>query len=252
MQSLSPGLMRNIKLVIEYDGTSYNGWQSQRDVPTIQDTLETCLAQILNHEVRVNGSGRTDSGVHALGQVANVRTSSRIALSQLLRGANSLLPPDILIRDLEEVGEDFHARFSARSRIYEYHILNAPLPSVFDRNYSWWIRENLDVPLMQNGALHLVGRHDFSSFQGADHEKTSPVREVMKAEFRQEGEELIFCIQANAFLRHMVRNVVGTLVALGRKQACEKDFVEIIRARNRMHAGITAPARGLFLRAVLY
>jgi tRNA pseudouridine38-40 synthase len=244
--------MRNIKLVIEYDGTNYNGWQSQRDVPTIQDTLETCLAQILNHEIRITGSGRTDSGVHALGQVANVKTSSRIALPQLQRGANSLLPPDILIRDIEEVGDDFHARFSTVSRIYEYHIWNAPLPSVFARSYSWWIREELDVPLMQNAALHLVGQHDFSSFQGADHEKNSPVREVMEAVFRQEGGELVFCIQANAFLRHMVRNVVGTLVAVGDQRISEKGFVEIIRACDRRRAGITAPARGLFLKAVHY
>jgi tRNA pseudouridine38-40 synthase len=244
--------MRNLKLVIEYDGTSYNGWQSQRDVPTIQDTLETCLAQILNHDVRINGSGRTDSGVHALGQVANLETSSCIALPQLLRGANSLLPPDILIRDVEEVSVDFHARFSATSRLYEYRIWNALLPSVFNRNFSWWVRDDLDVSLMQGAALHLLGRKDFSSFQGADHEKTSPVKEVMMAVFRQEGAELVFRIQANAFLRHMVRNIVGTLVSLGKKKISEKEFVEIIRACDRRRAGITAPARGLFLMEVHY
>jgi len=244
--------MRNLKLIIEYDGTSYNGWQSQRDVPTIQDTLETCLAQIVNHKLPINGSGRTDSGVHALGQVANFRTSSSIALAQLLRGANSLLPGDILIRHIEEVGDDFHARFSAKSRIYEYHIWNAPLPTVFKRNYSWWIREELDVPLMQNAALHLLGRHDFSSFRGADHEKIAPVKEVMHATVRREGAELIFCIRANAFLRHMVRNIVGTLIAIGRKKLSEKDFVAILRARDRSYAGVTAPARGLFLKAVYY
>ena len=244
--------MRNVKLVIEYDGTGYNGWQSQRDVPTIQDTLETCLAKILNHKVRINGSGRTDSGVHALGQVANLKTYSPLALSQLLRGANSLLSPDILIRDIEEVGDDFHARFSAKRRIYEYHLWNAPLLSVFNRNYCWWIRDDLEVPLMRDAALHLLGQHDFSSFQGADHEKHSPVREVMKAEFRQEGGELVFCIQANAFLRHMVRNIIGTLIDIGKKKISEKDFVEILRARDRRHAGITAPAKGLFLKEVHY
>jgi tRNA pseudouridine38-40 synthase len=244
--------MRNIKLVIEYDGTGYNGWQSQRDVPTIQDTLEACLAQILNHKVRISGSGRTDSGVHALGQVANLKTDSPIALSQLLRGANSLLPPDILIRDIEEVGDDFHARFSAKSRIYEYHIWNAPLLSVFDRNYFWWIREDLNVPLMEKAALHLLGRHDFSSFQGADHEKSSTIREVIKAGFRQEGGELVFCIQANAFLRHMVRNIVGTLVDIGKKKISEKDFVAILHSRDRRKAGITAPAKGLFLKKIHY
>jgi len=244
--------MRNLKLVIEYDGTRYNGWQRQSNVPTIQDRLETCLAQILNHKALVSGSGRTDSGVHALGQVASVKTSSDIALSQLLRGANSLLPPDIAIRHIEEVGDDFHARYSAKSRAYEYHIWNSPLPSVFHRNYSWWIREDLDVPLMQSTALQLLGQHDFSSFQGADREKISPVRTVLHAEFWREGEELVFCIQANGFLRHMVRNIIGTLAVTGRRKLSEAGFVEILRACDRRYAGITAPARGLFLKAVYY
>jgi len=244
--------MRNLKLVIEYDGTKYSGWQSQKNGPTIQDALETSLSNILNLKVRLIGSGRTDSGVHALGQVASFKTDSNLALSSLLRGTNSLLPPDILIKRIEEVDGDFHARFSAKRRIYEYHIWSGPLPSVFHRNYSWWIRKNLEIELMQNSALHLIGRHDFSSFRGANHKEVSPEREIMKVGFRQEGSELVFSIQANAFLRHMVRNIVGTLVEVGRKKISPDVFVNILAARDRRQAGITAPARGLFLKSVCY
>ena len=244
--------MRNVKLIIEYDGTNYAGWQSQKNAPTIQDTLEASLSNILNFKVRLIGSGRTDSGVHALGQVANFKTDSNLALSSLLRGTNSLLPPDILIKRIEEGDSDFHARFSAKRRTYEYRVWNGSMLSVFHRNYSWWIRKNLEIELMQNSALHLIGRHDFSSFRGANHEEVSPEREVMKVGFRQEGSELVFFIQANAFLRHMVRNIVGTLVEVGKKRISPDVFVNILAARDRRQAGITAPARGLFLKSVCY
>jgi len=209
--------MRNFKLVIEYDGTHYQGWQSQKNGLTIQDVLEKALSQILNQKIRVNGSGRTDSGVHALGQVANFKTESVLDTHALLKGTNSLLPSDILIKSIEEAPEDFHARFSAKSRIYEYRIWNASQPSVFFRRYSWWVQSPLDIEVMRRAALCLIGRRDFSSFQGADHEKVSPEREVKEVAFRHEGPEVIFFIQANAFLRHMVRNIIGTLVD-GRKR----------------------------------
>ena len=163
-----------------------------------------------------------------------------------------MLPGDILVKRIEEVSKDFHSRFSAKSRIYEYRIWNAPQPSVFERRYSWWIRDKLEVGVMEKAVGHLIGRHDFSSFQGADHEKISPEREVLEAGFRQEGPRLIFLIQANAFLRHMVRNIVGTLVEAGKGKISEEKFVEIFKARDRTKAGITAPAHGLFLREVRY
>ncbi|MCD6353443.1 MAG: tRNA pseudouridine(38-40) synthase TruA [Proteobacteria bacterium] len=244
--------MHNLKFAVEYDGTNYSGWQSQKNAPTIQDALEICLSRILNHKVRLIGSGRTDSGVHALGQVANFKTDSSISLSSLLRGANSLLPKDILIKKIERVDDRFHARFSAKSRLYEYHIWNTSQPSVFHRNYSWWIRERLDVKQMEICAHHLIGRHDFSSFQGADHEKVFPEREVVMVEFRQKELELIFLIQANAFLRHMVRNIIGTLVEAGREKISPDNFAKIFSARDRSKAGITAPAQGLFLKKVYY
>jgi tRNA pseudouridine38-40 synthase len=244
--------MRNLKLIIEYDGTHYQGWQSQKNGLTTQDVLEEALSQILNQKIRVNGSGRTDSGVHALGQVANVKTESALDTNALLKGANSLLPPDILIKHIEEVPENFHARFSATSRIYEYRIWNTSQPSVFSRSYSWWVQTPLDVEVMRKAAFCLIGWHDFSSFQGADHEKVSPEREVMEVGFRHEGPEVIFFIQANAFLRHMVRNIMGTLVAVGKGKMSHQEFVEIVEARDRAKAGKTAPAQGLFLKEVCY
>lgn len=244
--------MRNLKLVIEYDGTDYCGWQSQKNGPTIQDAVEEALSQIMSQRIRIVGSGRTDSGVHALGQVAHLRTCSQIAPSSLLRGANSLLPPDIRLRKVEEVAESFHARYGAASRVYEYRIWNASEPSVFLRHYSWWVREPLDVEAMARCARTLVGRHDFSSFQGADEKEVSPLREVMEARFGKEGEEVRFFIQANSFVRHMVRNIVGTLVEVGKGKLLPEAFAAVFSARDRTKAGIAAPARGLFLVRVCY
>ncbi|MBN2468234.1 MAG: tRNA pseudouridine(38-40) synthase TruA [Deltaproteobacteria bacterium] len=244
--------MRNLKLTIEYDGTNYSGWQSQTNAPTIQDTLESAFARILSHRVGLIGAGRTDSGVHALGQVANFKTASSLELSSLLRGANSLLPNDIMIRKIEEVDAIFHARFSAKSRIYEYHIWDNPLPSVFHRNYTWWIRDGLDASLMGKAVLHLLGHHDFSSFQGADKEEVFSEREVMTAAFERRGPKLVFSIEANAFLRHMVRNIIGTLIEVGKGKISPKNFFEIFAARDRRKAGITAPGCGLFLKHVRY
>ncbi|HJX30875.1 MAG TPA: tRNA pseudouridine(38-40) synthase TruA [Thermodesulfobacteriota bacterium] len=244
--------MRNLKLIIEYDGTHYQGWQSQKNGLTIQDVLEKALSQILNQKIRLNGSGRTDSGVHALGQVASFKTESALDTNALLKGANSLLPSDILIKHIEEVPENFHARFSAKSRIYEYRIWNASQPSVFFRSYSWWVQTPLDVEKMHKTAVYLIGWRDFSSFQGADHEKVSPEREVLDVFFRHEGPEVIFFIQATAFLRHMVRTIMGTLVAVGKSKMSHEEFVEIVEARDRAKAGKTAPAQGLFLKEVCY
>ncbi len=244
--------MRTIKLTIEYDGTNYCGWQSQKNDPTIQDTIEAALSRILNHPVGVIGSGRTDSGVHALGQVAHVRTHSGISLSSLQRGANSLLPPDIFIKDAEGVNKEFHARFSAKSRRYEYCIWNSPQPSVFRRKYVWWIRERLEVERMAEAAQFLLGQHDFSSFQGTDDAKVSPERLVMDCGFRKEDAEVIFYIHADGFLRHMVRNIIGTLVDVGKNKIAPADFSRILQARDRSQAGITAPPQGLFLTRVYY
>jgi tRNA pseudouridine38-40 synthase len=162
------------------------------------------------------------------------------------------LPADIVVRSIEPVEEAFHARFSARSRRYEYYIWNAPLANLFRRQYVWWVRNRLDVVLMEEAGTVLLGRHDFSSFQGSDHEKVFPEREVLEIGFRTAGPEIVFFIHANGFLRHMVRNIVGTLVDVGKGKRTKDDVIGILEARDRAEAGITAPAQGLFLTEVLY
>lgn len=243
---------RTLKILVEYDGTDYYGWQSQRGGGTIQDTLEAAFSRILNHPVRIVGSGRTDSGVHALGQVAHFETTSIIELCALQRGVNSLLPADILIKSVDAVDKNFHARFSARSRRYEYHLWNASLPSVFRRRFTWWIRNALDLEAMHAAAHLLEGAHDFSSFQAAGDHEGSAERNVLATGLWKDGPTVIFFIHANAFLRHMVRNIVGTLVEVGEKKITSDDFAAIFDARDRTKAGMTAPPQGLFLTNVYY
>ncbi|MCX8012463.1 MAG: tRNA pseudouridine synthase A, partial [Desulfobacterota bacterium] len=173
-------------------------------------------------------------------------------LTGLLKGANSLLPPDILIKQIDEVPENFHARFSAASRIYEYRIWNASQPSVFHRHYYWWIKKPLNLKSMKDAIAYLIGEHDFSSFRGSDHKNINSIREVKSATLQQKWPKLIFSIRANAFLRHMVRNIVGTLVEVGKGKISPKEFQEILNSCDRTRAGKTAPAHGLFLKEVCY
>ncbi|RLB05929.1 MAG: tRNA pseudouridine(38-40) synthase TruA [Deltaproteobacteria bacterium] len=245
--------MRNVKLTIEYDGTAYHGWQIQPGLRTIQGVMKEKIAQITQEEVNLIGAGRTDAGVHALGQVANFRTSSKINPFSLQRGLNSLLPPDIVIRDVQEAEEGFHARFSARSKVYEYHILNQPYPSAIWRNFAWFVPFELDLSSMRRCAEILIGTHDFSSFRAAGDESRHSIREVLRLEIERRGDSLIVvAIEANAFLREMVRSIVGTLVDVGRGKTSPTEFEEIFRARDRRLAGMTAPAHGLFLKEVKY
>ncbi|MDI6753204.1 MAG: tRNA pseudouridine(38-40) synthase TruA [Thermodesulfobacteriota bacterium] len=245
--------MRNIKLLIEYDGTNYHGWQVQPNALTIQEVIEKKIEIMTKQRVRLIASGRTDAGVHALGQVANFKTSSSIPPDGFLRGLKSLLPSDIIIKSVEEADEYFHAQFGAKRKTYLYVILNQELPSAILRNYSWHIPVPLDVSAMQDAARNLLGRQDFSSFQAADPDPTEPVREVFKAEwFVKKQVFLHFTIEANGFLKHMVRNIVGTLVNVGRGKITGEDFQKIQKALDRRQAGITAPPQGLFLLEVKY
>lgn len=245
--------MRNIKLTIEYDGTAYHGWQIQPGLRTIQGEIKEQIAQITQQEVNLIGAGRTDAGVHALAQVANFQTESAIDLSALQRGLNSLLPPDIVITAEEEMEEGFHARFSARSKIYEYHILSQPYPSAIRRNYAWFIHHKLDLPSMKKCGKLLIGSHDFSSFRASGDESRHSIREVIQLEIeRRENNLIVIVIEANAFLREMVRSIVGTLVDVGRGKTSFAEFKEIFGAQDRRRAGMTAPAHGLFLVEVKY
>lgn len=244
--------MRNLKLTIEYDGTGYHGWQVQADVRTIQGIIEGKLSQITGEQVRLIASSRTDTGVHALGQVANFKTHSSLDAQSFLKALNSLLPEDIHIKDVDEVDEAFHARFSAKGKIYEYRILNGGIPSPFHRHFSWFVPGRLDLVRMRKAAMKLVGRHDYSSFCSAGSMHTTAMRDIYEVTVRRRGGLVVIRIEANAFLRQMVRNIVGTLVEVGRGRMTPSQFGDILEARDRRLAGIAAPAQGLFLVRVNY
>jgi tRNA pseudouridine38-40 synthase len=244
---------KNIKLTLAYDGTRYHGWQLQRNSVTLQGIIEDKIRIMVGEPVRIIASGRTDARVHALNQVCNFITRSRLGPETLKRGLNSLLPEDIFVRDADSVSLEFHARYSAKSKTYEYRILNRREPDLFRRNYLWHIPTSLDREEMERCLSLLVGRHDFSSFRSSGSGNIDPLRTVMRSELRgPEDGVLRLTIEADGFLRHMVRNVVGTVaeVGLGRKDFAE--FKEIFRSKDRRLAGIKAPPQGLFLMDVRY
>jgi tRNA pseudouridine38-40 synthase len=245
--------MRNIKLLIEYDGTHYHGWQVQPNALTLQEVIQKKIEMMTRHPVHLNASGRTDAGVHALGQVASFTTSTKIPVPAFRHGLNSLLPPDIIIKSAEEVDENFHPQFRAKRKTYRYVILNRELPSAIYRNYSWHLPKPLDIAAMQEASQNLIGRQNFSSFQATDSEPTNPVREIFKAEWSMKKEVfLCFTIEADGFLKHMVRNIVGTLAEVGRGKISSDEFYKILLAKDRRRAGMTAPPQGLFLLEVQY
>ncbi len=245
--------MRTIKLTIEYDGTNYQGWQVQPRGQTIQGVLEKTIKKITKEEVRLVGSGRTDAGVHAFGQVAHFKTNSKMALHSMERALNSLLPQDIVIRKVEEVNENFHARKSCKSKVYEYRILNRTRRSAFHYPYAWHIPQRLDLKEMKEATRYLMGEHDFSSFRSVGTPTQTATRKVIRAEWKRGREGLIrFEIEATGFLKQMVRAIVGTLVEVGRGKIRPQEFRKILESKSRSIAGPTAPAKGLFLKEVKY
>ncbi len=247
------GTKRNYKLVLEYDGSNYHGWQRQKGVLTIQEVVETRLAIMTQAPVRLIGAGRTDAGVHARGQVANFVSETKIPLARLVRGLNSLLPEDIVALELTPVPLEFHSRFLARSKVYEYRIHNGPVAPALGRQYDWHISEPLRWGSMETSLKSLEGRHDFASFQTTGGNIRNTVREIFSTGVGPVSQHLwAISIEANGFLRHMVRNIVGTLVEVGRGKLTEEGFSAVVAARDRKQAGMTAPARGLFLLEVLY
>lgn len=244
---------RNFKLVLEYDGSHYHGWQRQKGLLTVQEVVESRLAIMLNRKVSVRASGRTDAGVHALGQVINFYAETRLKPEDFLKGLNSLLPEDIVVISAEEVDHSFHARFSAIKKTYLYRIWNSPLPSALMRRYSWHVPYELDLDAMREGISHLIGLHDFAAFMASGSSVKSTVRNLYKGGVEKRGnEELIFFFEANGFLRHMVRIMVGTLVEVGRGKKRPGDIPEILESKDRNRAGATAPAHGLYLARVVY
>jgi tRNA pseudouridine38-40 synthase len=244
---------RKIKLTLSYDGSNYHGWQRQKNGLTIQEILEQKIGMMSGESITVIGSGRTDAGVHAQGQVCHFVTQSTIPVEAFSRGLNSLLPDDIRILKAEQVSEDFHARYSARSKVYEYRILNREEPDVFLRSYAWHIPRPLALAPMLKSLEMIRGEHDFSSFRSTGSSNRNPVRKIIRTEIRSSGKDtLAVVLEADGFLRHMVRNIVGTLVDVGLGKLSESGFLNILEARDRKEAGIKAPPGGLFLMSVNY
>lgn len=245
--------MRNIKMILEYEGTSYHGWQYQVGMTTIQQVLEECIGTITQEKIRVFGSGRTDAGVHALNQVANFTTNTTIEAKNLLRGINSLLPEDIVVKDLMDTDGAFHARYDAKSKVYLYQIVNSPVRSALYSRYAWFVRESLDIERMRDASSCLLGTHDFSSFCAANCGIKSHVRTVMNisVEMNQRGIVKVY-VEADGFLKYMVRNIMGTLSDVGRGKLSPAAFKGIMETKDRRRAGVTAPACGLFLKEVKY
>ena len=245
--------VRTIKLTIEYDGTNYQGWQVQPNGQTIQGVVQDCLKRLSGESLQLIGSGRTDAGVHALGQVAHFKTESRLDANTFQRALNSLLPEDIVIRRAEEVDAEFHARRSARSKVYEYRILNRVTPPAIDRQYVWHIPQKLSLDEMKKATHTLVGEHDFSAFRSVGSSVRSSVRNILRADWKRgKGGLLRFEIEATGFLKQMVRAIVGTLVEVGRGKISAQEFKRVLDSKDRKEAGPTAPAHGLFLKEVKY
>jgi tRNA pseudouridine38-40 synthase len=257
--------MRNLKLSIEYDGTDYHGWQTQGRTKTIQETIEKTLRKILQERVRLIASGRTDAGVHALAQVANFKTDKDISLERLLRGLNGLLPNDITINNIEEAEPDFHSRFDVKTKVYRYCILNRKYPSSLLRDKVYFYPYPLKIGLMRRQARCLFGRHDFKSFCAAGSSAKDTVRTIKNLTIKKspcplplvpcplnEGGLIIIEIEADGFLYNMVRNIVGTLLEIGRGRLLGGSLKSILLARDRRLAGPTVPACGLYLARIKY
>jgi tRNA pseudouridine38-40 synthase len=245
--------MRNIRLLVEYDGTAYCGWQRQKNGLSIQQLLEEAIGRITGEESRVIGSGRTDAGVHALGQVAHFHTASRLDERNLLMGINSLLPADIAVREAREVDPSFHARFDVKSKVYIYRICNRPVRPALERYRAWFIWFPLDLGGIE-GMLDLFhGAHDFSSFCSTHTDSPDHIRTILDIGLTKDDDGMIqISLEADGFLRYMVRSIVGTLVDIGRGRCSREDLAGILAAKDRRRAGLTAPPQGLFLKEVRY
>jgi tRNA pseudouridine38-40 synthase len=252
MAEVGRDTIRNICLTVAYDGTNYHGWQRQPNAVTVEETLKAAIDRILDHEVKIIGGARTDAGVHAMGQVINFGTPKGLDHTSLCRGLNSMLPRDIRIRSSREVDREFHARYSAKSKVYVYCILSQMHNSPFLTRYVLHDPHRLDIAAMRRSAKILLGEHDFSSFKKKDELYRNPVREVKRIGVATKGNMIYVVIEATGFLRYMVRNIVGSLLLVGHGKIEGRDFEAILESREREKAGPTAPAQGLFLREIKY
>lgn len=243
--------MRNLKLTIQYDGTKYCGWQKQPNSSGIQGTIEYAIYEITKEKVNITGSGRTDAGVHALGQVANFKTNSSIPAARIPDALNAKLPKDISIIDCQEVSDNFHSRYSATGKIYRYLIYNKPYRSPLYKDTSYHVRYELDIEKMRSEAKLLLGTHDFKGFMSSGSSVKDTVRTIHNISIENSGDLIALEVEGNGFLYNMVRIIVGTLVDIGRGRI-DKSLEEIIASQDRGEAGHTAPAHGLFLKKVHY
>ncbi|MDY0300646.1 MAG: tRNA pseudouridine(38-40) synthase TruA [Trichlorobacter sp.] len=244
--------MRKIKLIIQYDGTGYCGWQEQKNGISVQETVELALAKILGERVRVQAAGRTDAGVHALAMPAVFQTTSLIPLRAFIDGLNSHLPPDIAVQSAEEVATDFRVIGGATCKTYRYTILNTRLRSPLNHRSSWHIRNTLDLESMISAAGHFIGEHDFAAFKGQNCTAQTSTRRIDKVEIRRNGALITIDITGGGFLKHMVRIMVGTLAAVGLGRFKPVLIKQLLQNPDRTKAGVTAPPQGLCLLEVCY
>lgn len=245
--------MRNLRLLLSYDGSRYRGWQRlPGQEMTIQGKLETALSRILGEQIEVVGSGRTDAGVHALGQVANFHCQSSLSCQEILSQLRRYLPEDIGIRSCMEAGPRFHARLNAKAKTYVYRVWNSETPCVFDRRYVYQVSEPLDFAAMEEACRLFLGAHDFSAFCANGQMKKNKVREIYRFTLERAGEELRFTVRGNGFLYHMVRIMVGTVLEVGQGKRKAQEIPLLLAGEKREAAGYTVPARGLCLQEVEY
>jgi tRNA pseudouridine38-40 synthase len=241
-----------IRITIEYDGSNYSGWQLQSGQDSIQARLEAVLEQIFAAAIRVHGAGRTDAGVHAFGQVAAFDLPRNFAPADLMRAMNSLLPSDIAIVEAATASDDFDPRRDARLRVYEYRVINRDRRSAFDFRHAWLVPAPLDLAAMNAAARRFLGEHDFAAFRSLGSEEKTTLRRVFVSEWRRDGDRFVYRVEATGFMRHMVRTMVATMVAVGRGKFAPEQVTTLIEGRNRAIAPASAPACGLFLVEVRY
>lgn len=252
--------MRNLKVTVSYDGAEFSGWQVQPDAATVQGTLASAIGRITGEKVLPQGSGRTDAGVHALAQVMTFVTESSVPTENFLRALNDILPSSVRVLEVMEAPLDFHARHSARAKTYRYRIYRESICPPFLARYVWHYPYPLDEEAMARAAPMVVGEHDFTSFAAVDPERgregepdvRSNVRKIFSTGWERAGEELVYTVRGSGFLHHMVRNLVGTFILVGRGTLQADDMTRIVEARQRSAAGATAPASGLYLVGVEY
>ncbi|MGB9380611.1 tRNA pseudouridine(38-40) synthase TruA [Candidatus Binatus sp.] len=241
-----------LKLTIEYDGRNYSGWQLQPRHDSIQGRIEAALERIFAAPVRVFGSGRTDAGVHARGQVASISIPRPFDATELQRALNSILPADIVVLDIAAAPDDFDPRRAARSRVYEYRVLNRQVASAFDYRYSWLVRDRLDLAAMNRAAQIFVGDHDFAAFRSLGTEVRTTIRRVISSEWTRADDVLVYRVEANSFLRHMVRAMVAAMIDVGRGKLTRDQIATILAGCDRGAAPANAPPGGLYLVEVRY